>query len=207
MDYSDKLSDTELYENYIKGDKDSYDQLMIRYGDSLTMYLHNYLNDWHMAEDLMIEAFARIMVKMPKIREDKFKAYLYKTGHNLALRYLKRKSSITMFSVDGLQPGVAEYILHTGAANRGSGPGNAGHGSPAEETLKKEKQQQIMACMDRIEPELKEALWLIYFEDMTYEQAAEVMGVKKKRIERLLVRGKEHMRKEMEKEGITNAYE
>ena len=73
---------------------------MIRHGDSLTFYLYGYLHDWHTAEDLMIEAFARLMVKRPKIGEGCFKAYLFKTGRNLAYRYHTRKTRITEFSFD-----------------------------------------------------------------------------------------------------------
>jgi RNA polymerase sigma-70 factor (ECF subfamily) len=61
--------------------------------------------------------------------------------------------------------------------------------------------------MGRIDPELKEALWLVYIEELTYKDAALVMGVKPKRVDHLLTRGKEHMRRELAKEGITNAYE
>ena len=61
-------SDHELYSLFLAGDTRAYDELMIRYGDSLTVYLNGYLHDWHDAEDLMIEAFARIMAKKPRIR-------------------------------------------------------------------------------------------------------------------------------------------
>ena len=81
------LSDDELYKNFLNGDSSSYDQLMIRYGDSLTFYINGYTHDIQDAEDLMIEAFARIMVKKPRIHEGAFKAYLYKTARNLASRF------------------------------------------------------------------------------------------------------------------------
>ena len=60
-------------------------------------------------------------------------------------------------------------------------------------------------CLERIDPQLREALWLVYFEDMSYKAAAHIMGVNTKRIEHLLTRGKKKMREELEKEGITDA--
>ena len=59
---------------------------MVRYGDKLTFYLYGYLHTVEDAEDMMIEAFARIMVKKPSIRDGGFRAYLYKTARNLASR-------------------------------------------------------------------------------------------------------------------------
>ena len=80
MNSAAMADDGTLYKRFLAGEQAAYDQLMIRYGDSLTLYLYGYLHDWHAAEDQMIEAFARIMVKRPRIGEGHFKAYLYKTG-------------------------------------------------------------------------------------------------------------------------------
>ena len=74
------LTDSECYNLFLKGDTAAYDELMLRYGDSLTYYLYGYLHDWHDAEDMMIEAFARIMAKRPRIGEGAFKAYLFKAS-------------------------------------------------------------------------------------------------------------------------------
>ena len=62
-------------------------------------------------------------------------------------------------------------------------------------------------CLDRIDPLLKEALWLIYFEDMSYAEAAEIMKVNTKKIDHLLTRGKHKLREELLKEGINHAHE
>ena len=61
----------------------------------------------------------------------------------------------------------------------------------------------LHVCMERIDADVREALWLVYFENMSYIEAANIMKVNKKRIDRLLQKGKEHLRKELEKEGIT----
>lgn len=79
--------------------------------------------------------------------------------------------------------------------------------SVAQNLLRSERQQTLSRCIDRIESELREALWLVYVDELSYAQAASVMGVKVKRIDRLLYRGKQQMRIELAKEGITNAYE
>ena len=202
-------SDDILYIRFLTGETEQYDQLMLRYGDSLTMYLYGYLHDWEEAEDLMIEAFARIMAKRPRIRDGAFKAYLYKTARNLALRSRSRRQRVHTFSIDGMEQEVADQVLHKAASDGETSVGSGGSpGSHAEEAFRRAEQRQALhLCLDRIEPELKEALWLIYFEELTYAQAAEIMGVKPKRIDRLLFRGKEQMRKELAKEGVTNAYE
>ena len=180
-------NDDDLYRQFLKGDSSSYDQLMIRYGDSLTYYINGYTHDLQDAEDLMIDAFARIMVKKPKIQTGTFKAYLYKTARNLATRFHEKRSRAQVFGFEDLSKEIADSLL-------------------TEDILAdKERNEALHLCLERIDPELKEALWLIYFDDLTYAQAAEVMHVSTKRIDHLLTRGKKQMRKELEKEGISNA--
>ena len=51
----------------------------------------------------------------------------------------------------------------------------------------------------------REALYLIYFEGMSYAQAAQVMGKSVKQITNMVYRGKRNLRGLLEKEGFTNA--
>ena len=211
MTESGTKSDGELYESFLRGETNSYDQLMIRYGNRLVCYLYGYLRDWEESEDMMVEAFARIMVKRPRMRDDAFRAYPYRTARNLALRFLERKRSVTIFSTDGMDREIAEYVISAGSGRMMGGSDDsvsAPDSRPVEEELRAREQRQLLhECLGRIKPELREALWLFYFEDMSYAQAASVMGVKEKRIDHLLSRGKQQMRRELEKEGVTSAHE
>ncbi len=181
-------SDDQLYHQFLRGDVSSYDQLMIRYGDSVTFYINGYTNNLRDGEDLMIEAFARIMVKKPFIQKGAFKAYLYKTARNLALRFCEKRKGVIVFGLEELNRELSDSMLSDAAGNDS------------------EREAILHMCLERIDPELKEALWLVYCDELTYVQAAEVMHVSAKRIDHLLSRGKEHMRRELGKEGISNAY-
>ena len=182
-------NDDSLYRLFLSGETSAYDALMIRYGDRLTLYLNGYLHSWQDAEDLMIEAFARIMVKKPHIREGGFKAYLYKTARNLAARFHARAARAETFSLEGMEKEIAA-------------------GLTPEDSLEDQERIRILhLCLTRIDPQLREALWLVYFDDLSYADAAAVMGVSRKRVDKLLQRGKAMMRAELAKEGITNAYE
>ena len=135
----------------------------------------------------MIEAFARIMVRKPKIGEDSFKAYLFRTARNLASRFHTRRSRISQFSLDeqGTEYAAAEL---------------------SDSTADSEIKEALLECLGRIDPKLREALWLVYYEGMSYAEAASVMKVNTKKVDHLLERGKKQMRSELGKEGITDAY-
>ena len=73
--------------------------------------------------------------------------------------------------------------------------------------LDQERKLALHRYLNRIEPQYREALWLVYMEGLSYREASEVLRVSEKKIDRLLQRGKLLLRQELEKEGVTDAYE
>ena len=179
------MTDDILYRRYLGGDEDSLSALMERHGDKLTLYLDGCLHDLHESEDLMIEVFAYLIAKQPRIRDGGFKAYLYKAARHMALRHKSKRR--LMFSLDALTDEPDAQLL-------------------AEEVIGTAERNRILhGCMGEMNPDYREVLYLTYFEGMSYEQAAEVMGKTVKQITNLVYRGKESLRKLLEREGITNA--
>ena len=176
--------DEVFYRQYLSGDDAGLEALMKKYGDPLTLYINGYLHDVHEAEDLMIEAFSYLFTKKPRIRDGGFKAYLYKTARHMALRHKSRQR--LSFNLDDLTEEPDGQIL-------------------VEEVVQtKERDQILHFCMDELNPDYRESLYLTYFEGMSYLQAAEVMGKSVKQITNMVYRGKERLRGLLEREGITN---
>ena len=150
------VCDESLYRQYLSGDDAGLEALMKKYGDPLTLYIDGYLHDVHESEELMLDVFAYLFTKKPRIRDGGFKAYLYKA--------------------------LAEEVIRTEERNR-----------------------VLHFCMDEMNPDYREVLYLTYFEDMSYAQAAEVTGKTVKHITNMVYRGKESLRRLLEREGITNA--
>ena len=179
------ISDEALYRQYISGDETGLDELMKRYGNPLTLYINGYLHDVHEAEDLMIEVFSYLFTKRPRIRDGGFKAYLYKAARHMALRHKSKRKPL--FSLDTLTGEPDGRLL-------------------AEEVIRTEERNRVLHfCMDEMNPDYREVLYLTYFEDMSYAQAAEVTGKTVKQITNMVYRGKESLRRLLEREGITDA--
>ena len=177
--------DEALYRLYLSGDESGLHDLMERYGDRLTLYLRSFCDSLDEAEELMVEAFARVCLARPALQSGGFRPYLYKTARHLAARAHRRRS--TTFSLEQLEldPESEQYLERT--------------------FVRDETHRTLRQCMDRLEPQLRESLWLIYFEDMHYAEAATVLGVRPKQLDHMLQRGKQLLRQEMEKEGVTDA--
>ena len=182
------VNDITLYQRFLSGDDSGLQRLMERYGNSLTLYLDGYLHDIHEAEDLMIEAFAYFVAKRPRLRDDGFRAYLYKSARHLALRCLQKKRRKQLFSFDDLEQEPESDVLL--------------------ETLVQtdERNRILWRCMDELAPAYREALYLVYFEGMRHAEAAAVMRKTEKQIADLVYRGRASLRKTLEREGITTWY-
>ena len=179
------ISDEELYRQYLSGDETGLEELIRKYDNPLTLYINGYLHDVHEAEDLMMETFSWLFMKKPRIRNGCYNAYIYKAAPHKALRHKSRRRII--FSLDNLTREAEAQTL-------------------VEEVVRtKERNQILHLCMDELNPDYREALYLTYFEGMSYQQAAEVMGKSVKQITNMVYRGKERLRGLLKREGITNA--
>lgn len=177
-----------LYRRYLGGDESAMRELMEQYGDTLTLYINGYVKNLHDAEDLMIEAFAYLATRQPIIRDGGVKAYLFKAGRNYALRFLRKQRKHTVFSLDEL----------THEPESGELP---------ESVVQATEQSQILhLCMEDLQPDYREALFLVYLEALSHREVAVVMGKSEKQIADLIYRGKASLKKRLEKGGITDAY-
>ena len=182
---NDLSCDETLYRQYVNGDDAGLDALMKKYGDPLTLYIDGYLHDVHEAEELMLDVFAYLFTKKPNIRDGGLKAYLYKAARHMALRHKSKRKPL--FSLDALTNEPDGRLL-------------------TEEVIRTEERNRILHfCMSEMNPDYREVLYLTYFEDMSYAQAAEVTEKTVKQITNMVYRGKKSLRRLLEREGITNA--
>ena len=120
-----------------------------------------------------------ICYEKPKIRDGGFKAYLYKAARHTALRHKSRRKPL--FSLDALTNEPDGRLL-------------------AEEVIRTEERNRVLHfCMGEMNPDYREVLYLTYFEDMSYAQAAEVTGKTVKQITNMVYRGKESLRRLLER--------
>ena len=155
----------------------------------LIFYINGYIKDIHEAEDLMIEAFSQIFAKeRPITGEGSFKAYLYKTARNLALRHSKKHRHLFLW-IDDLDFELPDKTL------------------AETKVFRNERDRQLYAALDKLKPEYREAVYLIYLEEMTYRNAAAVMSKSEQQIKNLVYRGKQSLKAILEQEGFEYADE
>lgn len=179
--YSLKDADA-LYLEYIGGKNDALSALLELFGDRLTEYVRGYVKNPHDAEDLMIDAFAYLAAKKPHIHTS-FSGYMYKSCRSRAISFL-RKHAHTVFISDSFSPEAAYY----------------------DDPEKGEIKRVLGACMGALSAPQREALCLVYAENLSYAEAGKVMHRTAKQIDKLLQTAKKNIRPMLEKEGISGAF-
>ena len=77
-------------------------------------------------------------------------------------------------------------------------------GDVTESYLRDERKQIVHRALGRLIDSHREVLWLVYFENLSVKEAAEVLGKSPHAAESLIHRARLSMKAELEKEGITH---
>ncbi len=171
------------YRRFLDGDKNAFDEIITEYRDGLTFFIDRYVKDVQEAENLAIDVFTDLIVHKHRYNfKVSLKTYLYMMGRSRALDYLKHKRII------------AFTVLEEGEAieNRES----------LEDVILKDEQKRIVhQALRKLPEQMQEVLHLIYFEELTYDEAAKIMKKSKKQVDNLLYRSKNMLRTILGKEG------
>ncbi|MCR4625426.1 MAG: RNA polymerase sigma factor [Lachnospiraceae bacterium] len=178
----DKKTDELLYKKYLKdADHSAFEVLLRRYREPLTLFLYGILNNIEDAEDIMLDAYAvAAMGKSSFAGKSSFKTWLYAIGRNLALKSVRKKHFFFM--------PINEEVTEI--------PGD--NGIPDMELLQSEDKQILYKALEKINPDYRQILHLIYFENMSNDEAAKVLKKNKKQVYNLVARGKQSLKETLE---------
>lgn len=181
-------SGTEHYRRYCAGEESGLAAIIREYKDGLIFYLYGIVGDIHTAEDLAEDTFVLLGVKKPRNRETaSFKTWLYTIGRNRALDWLRRRRREALPA-----EGLPSAELPDDAAQ-------------LEQTyLQQEEKRLLHRAMGRLSSDHRQVLWLLYFEDMSAKQAAQVMGKSVHGIETLAYRARLALKTQMKTEGFSD---
>ena len=88
--------DKKLYNNYLNGEKETFEYLYNKYKNKIEYFIFNIVKDYQKAEDLTQETF--IYVMQNKMKDDcTFKYYIYLVAKSKAYNYInvtKRRNEI-----------------------------------------------------------------------------------------------------------------
>ena len=172
------------YRRFLNGDESAFDEIMKELFDNLVFFIDRYVHDIHAAEDIAIDAFSDLVVNKHRYNfKVTLKTYLFMLGRSRALNYIKHRK-------------VINFVELTEADNI----------SAEQETLEEiiladERKRIVNNALNSLPDDMRVVVHLIYFEDLTYDEAAKVMKKNRKQVDNLLYRAKKELRIILGKDG------
>jgi RNA polymerase sigma-70 factor (ECF subfamily) len=169
------------------GDTAAYALLMQRYEQKLLRYVVFLIHDEAAAADFVQETFIKAYQNLKGYKPAyKFSSWIYRIAHNETMNAVKRNRHQSGDDIDTLpelsyDPKTAEQldlnILQVG----------------------------VRECVTQLEPKYQEVIQLIYFEEMRYDEASEVLHVPTSTVGVWLKRAKDKLRAICEQKGTRHA--
>ena len=173
FNYLDAL-DEELLERFnFQKDSRALEVLIQRYESPLFNYLFRYLGNREAAEDVFQASFLQVYSKSDQFDPSKkFKPWLYTVATNQAIDYQRRNHRKTTISLDvsygtdaDESTGSLQEILESAEKD------------PSFSMDTAEQAQRVRAAVEELPDILRETVNLVYFEDLKYKDAADILGV------------------------------
>ncbi|HAJ56777.1 MAG TPA: RNA polymerase subunit sigma-24 [Candidatus Omnitrophica bacterium] len=164
------------------GEASCFEELVERHKNRVFNLAYRFLGNSHEAQDIAQEVFIKIYHAKDTYRpQAKFTTWLYIICKNTCLKALRKKKPAAISIDDTLE--LAEGSVAPQLADT-STP------SPSASLLNSERASVIKEAVDSLPANQKMALVLCRYEQLSYEEAAEVIGCSVKAVKSLLHRAK-----------------
>ena len=165
------------YRRFLDGDESAFADIMEELFRGLVFFLDRFVHDTQAAEDLAIDVFSDLVVHRHRYNfKVSLKTYLYMVGRSRALDYIKHRKVIHFVELsEALSVADDRATLE-------------------EIVLADQRKRLVNAALGLLPEDLRVAVHLVYFEEMTYQEAAKVMRKNRKQVDNLLYRAKKERR-------------
>ena len=172
------------YRRFLDGDDHAIDEIMEELFFPLVFFVNRYVQDLPAAEDIAMDAVSELFVHPRRYNfKTSLKTYLFMLGKSRALNYRRRRSIVPMTALT-----EAESL-------------SADQEELEQLVLADERKRKVNAALNRLPEEMRTAVHLVFFEELSYEEAAKVMKKNRKQIDNLLYRAKKELRAILGEEG------
>lgn len=165
------------YRRFLEGDEQAFDELMNALFFKLIFFIDSYVHDLHTAEDIAVDLFADLVIHRHRYNfKATLKSYLFMRGRCRAIDHLRHRKVLSFTDLS-----EADHLPDDGKTLE-------------ELVLRDERKRAVHAALGKLPDEQRVVIHLIYFEDMSYEEAANVMKKTRKQVDNLLYRAKKALR-------------
>ncbi len=178
------MTDAEIIERVQGGQTRHFAELVRRYQDTVYAMALRFLGSPSDAEDAAQETFLKVFRGLDGFKgEAKFSTWLYRITFNLCADSLRKRR-------------------RSGHAELGEAEQVADEPVDVEDgLLSSEDRRRVRECLDELDERYRSVIVMLYYQKLSYEQIATVLGVPLKTVETRLYRARKQLRERLERSG------
>jgi RNA polymerase sigma-70 factor (ECF subfamily) len=167
-----KLTDGELLDSYANGEESAFREIVSRYKNGLYAFLRLFLNRHELVEDVFQETFLQLFTSRESFdRSRPLRPWLFTIAANKAkdaLRKWQRTNAIPIGTMGDSDDLSFDDVLNTVTSDKTM---------PYEELQKNETAFRVRQIIADMPENLREILFLAYFNRFSYKQMAEILCI------------------------------
>ena len=170
--------ETGIIRAVLEGDTEPFRMLMQRYQKPVIRMIANLINDRHNCEDVAQEVFLAAYKKLPSFdpARSSFSTWLFTIAKNKSINAMKKKRVLSVSNP----------------------PENPDFSEPADSLIRNELFLKLDQALTSLSPGHRRALVLAEFENLPYEQIAQIEGVRIGTIKSRINRAKHRLKSALE---------
>lgn len=185
-------TDEELVDAFQGGDLAAFDVLVYRWDRKIQAAIFRIMGTEDEARDLCQEAFLRAYRALGGFKgEARFSSWLYQIALNLCRDRMRRSKGRTLVSLDELEE-AGNGLLQKGP-------------TPLELVEAGDMSRAVASAVAALPAEQREVIVLKEYQDLTFVEIAEILGVPLSTVKTRLYRGLGQLRHKLERQGIRRA--
>ena len=173
-------TENELVEQIKNGNKDAFENIFKEHYSHLCSYTNKFVLDLDAAEEVVQELFFQIWQKKEDLNiTTSLKSYLFRAAHNSSLNYIKHQNI------------QLKYKEQTLAEHHELSYQQYGYSEI------NELQDRIRKAIDKLPPERRKVFVMNRFEELSYKEVAEKLGLSIKTVENQIGKALKFLRDEL----------
>lgn len=170
------------YRRFLDGDERAFDEILNLYRENLIFFINHFVHDAEASEDIAIDVFTELIVHRHRYNfKTSLKTYLYMIGRSRALDYIKHRGKIKLEELTE-NAWVTDHSIE-------------------DHLLDSERKRVLSTAIHTLPAEMQIIIHLIFFEELSYEDAGRVIKKNRKQVDNLLYRAKNALRAVLGEEG------
>lgn len=175
----------ELVEKVIKGDQEAVKQLIEDYQRLVASIVWKMINNEFDREDLCQEIMIKVYKNISKFRfQSKLSTWIGKISYNHCYNFIKKKKKMINFNtLDHLDPDLIGHSVFVEDSKNSK-----------KEIVEDDIEQILLKSLDKLPPVYKLIINLYHFENLSYNEIAEITDMPMGTVKSYLYRGREKLK-------------